>query len=174
MIITAPVTDYIRASILTTNGDMVLRGAAIPGRLASGAADLFLKAQGAGVIPVWETIALSDTGVHIGNAVRNTAGAQVITGVGFTSSIVIFFAVDGSGGQENLSNGADDGTVHNCVYYHSDGTAVSLSSTHSIHIEQGGGNSIIGLVSAIGGDGFTLTWTLAGVQATKFVYICLP
>ena len=32
MIITAPVTDYIPASVLTTLGDLVIRGAAIPER----------------------------------------------------------------------------------------------------------------------------------------------
>lgn len=48
------ISDYIRRSILTTQGDLVVRGAALPQRLAAGAAGTYLRGQGAGVIPAWE------------------------------------------------------------------------------------------------------------------------
>jgi len=48
------ITDYIRRSILTTRGDLVVRGAAQPERLASGALDTYLRGKGAGVIPAYE------------------------------------------------------------------------------------------------------------------------
>jgi hypothetical protein len=49
-----PVSDYIQRSILTTKGDMVVRGDAIPERLAAAAIPNFLCAKGAGAIPAWE------------------------------------------------------------------------------------------------------------------------
>lgn len=112
--------------------------------------------------------------VKISNDSRNTSGVQVIAGIGFTASLIIFHAADGSGGQENLSQGADDGIVHNCVYYHGDGTLVSLSSTYSIVVDQGSGNDISGYVSDIGADDYTITWALNGTQAVKFIGICFP
>lgn len=48
------ITDYIRRAILTTQGDLVVRGAAQPERLASGALDTYLRGKGAGVIPAYE------------------------------------------------------------------------------------------------------------------------
>jgi len=45
------ISDYIRRSILTTQGDLVVRGAAVPERLAAGAAGTLLTGQGAGAIP---------------------------------------------------------------------------------------------------------------------------
>lgn len=174
MIITAPVTDYIRASILTANGDMVLRGAADPGRLAAGAANLFLKAQGAGVIPVYEGIALSDTGIHIGDNTRAASGAQVITGVGFHSSVIIMLAKDTFAAASNLSWGWSDGTTDMCVYLSVDGASGGLNTTNIVYIDEGGGDIITGTISAIGGDGFTITWTVGGACAALFTYLCLP
>lgn len=48
------ISDYIRRSLLTTQGDMVVCGAAQPERYAAGADGLILTAQGAGVAPIWE------------------------------------------------------------------------------------------------------------------------
>jgi hypothetical protein len=49
-----PITDYIPASVLTTQGDLIHRGAAAAERLAAGAADTFLKSQGAGASLVYQ------------------------------------------------------------------------------------------------------------------------
>lgn len=49
------VTDYIMKSILTTQGDMVVRGAALPERLAGGLVGTVLTGKGAGVKPAWES-----------------------------------------------------------------------------------------------------------------------
>ena len=46
--------DAIAESLLTTKGDMILRGATAAGRYAAGADGLILTAQGAGVAPIWE------------------------------------------------------------------------------------------------------------------------
>lgn len=48
------ITDYMAKSILTTAGDMLIRGAAVPERLAGGALTSVLKGQGAGVKPAFD------------------------------------------------------------------------------------------------------------------------
>lgn len=50
------ISDYIRRSILTTKGDLVVRGDAQPERLAAGAANTFLMGQGAGSLPAYSAI----------------------------------------------------------------------------------------------------------------------
>ena len=196
MIITAPVTDYIPASILTTQGDMVVRGAANPGRMASAAMWQILRSRGVGVTPNWaflegaansylktqglgtshavSPLALRDTGVFIGDTMRNTGGDQVITGIGFESSVIIFFAGDAAGGVHNQSWGFDNGTQHACIYSAENGTLFARTASHSISIWNAVGNRIRGLVSAIGADGFTITWTLDGARSASFIYLCLP
>ena len=49
-----PVANAIEKSILTTQGDIVVRGATDPQRLAAGAANTVLTAQGAGALPIYE------------------------------------------------------------------------------------------------------------------------
>ena len=50
------VSDYIRRSLLTTRGDIVVRGAAQPERLAAGALNYVLISHGAGLQLTWSTI----------------------------------------------------------------------------------------------------------------------
>ena len=116
MRVSAPVTDYIRASTMNTQGDLAVRGAMAPQRLAAGALDTYLKAQGAGVIPIYEALALRDTGVDIAIDSRNAAGNQVITGVGFQASVIILLGVEGGVAHNSFSAGFDDGTTHYCIY----------------------------------------------------------
>lgn len=47
------VSDYIRRSILTTKGDLVVRGDSQPESLAAGDADTYLRGRGAGEIPIY-------------------------------------------------------------------------------------------------------------------------
>ena len=54
MKITAPVTDYIRASIMTTQGDLAVRGAAAPERLAAGSLYTYFQGKGLGVKPEYD------------------------------------------------------------------------------------------------------------------------
>lgn len=49
-------TDYIAASVLTTQGDLVVRGAALPERLAAGIDGKVLTAQGAGAALAYENL----------------------------------------------------------------------------------------------------------------------
>lgn len=152
MQIIAPVTDYIPASILTTLNDIVVRGAAGPERLAE----------------------VNWRGCHIGNDTRNTAGDQVIAGVGFLPSVVIFLATDGDTTKKNISFGFDNGASHMCKFWKNDGINVASSLIKSIKIYQDAGNNMSGEITALGADGFTITWALAGVRQGLFIYLCLP
>ena len=55
------VSDYIRRSLLTTRGDIIIRGAAAPERYPAGAAGRILSAHGAGIMPSWEVPSLVNT-----------------------------------------------------------------------------------------------------------------
>ncbi len=113
-------------------------------------------------------------GIHIGNNTRTIVGDQIITGVGFTSSVIIFLAVDNNKVHLDFSVGFDDGTVHMCVCSSMGDTIKHLSNIYSISIQSGAVVRLKGAVSAIGGDGFTITWAAAGGQAVDFIYLCLP
>lgn len=196
MIITTPVTDYIPASLLTANGEIISRftnnvvrynlgnkgniivsqspTSNLTNRSIIDALGTYFKGQGAGNYSIFEALALRDTGIHIGNDTRAAAGDQVITGVGFQPSVVIFSAADDVVGNQNWSIGFDDGTIHMILYCYENDTKVSVDVNESIGIVRDGGNFIMGLISAIGGDGFTITWSLTGVCTTDFIYLCLP
>ncbi len=195
-IITAPITDYIPASLLTTNGDTIARqdglvvakGCGTHGEVKSSqgvglniisldlsnALNFYMKGAGVAVNPTFAPLALRDTGIHIANFGQSAAGNQVITGVGFTASVIIFLAVDTITGDVDMSWGFDNGTIHMCQFQHTNGTEVSVNTTRSINIYLSASHHIEGYVSAIGADGFTITWTLTGTRGASIVYLCLP
>jgi len=196
MQLVAPVTDYIPASLLTTNGDTVIRGATLPERLAragstsylqshnvagqpewrgvAGIAGKYLRAMGAGSFPDLQYMALRDTGIFIGEGTHSTAEVDVHTGVGFQPSVVLFFAVDADFASLNRSVGFDDGTVHMCIFVYNDNTGNNIKNTHSIYIDKVGDNHFEGVISAFSGDGFSITWTKTGNAGAKYTYLCLP
>ena len=172
---TETLKSALQRSILTTQGDLLIQGASVGERLAGGLLDTVLKGQGAGVKPIFEKFALRDTGVHIGNGgTRSTDGDQVITGVGFQPSVIIFFAGDTTESFINFSIGFDDGTVHMALNIFGDVASQRINTVQSIDIDNGGGNRIKGEVSALGADGFTITWNLMGTRSVNFIYLCLP
>lgn len=116
---------------------------------------------------------LGGVGIHIGNDTRAAAGAQAITGVGFQPSVVIFLAVDTTSSNEHWSIGFSDGTTHNAIIAHS-GTDVVRSVGNCLSIMRGAGNLITGVISALGADGFTITWSLTGACGINYTYLCLP
>ncbi|MBW8036356.1 MAG: hypothetical protein FVQ79_12180 [Planctomycetes bacterium] len=218
MKITAPVTDYIRASIMTVQGDLVTRGAAAPerlgvgvwgrvlqltgagpipawapfrellidngdiwiksagtlGKIAAGALNTYFKGQGAANLPIYEKLALRDTGVKIGSSFRSTGGTQVITGVGFIPSLVIFLAVDFTTTAQNWSIGFSEGVENMCIERYLNGTKVIRNTGRCIDIDKDVGNIIYAVLASMDADGFTLTWTLTGTVQANFIYLCLP
>lgn len=196
MRITAPITDYIPQSILTTLGDLAVRGAVIPERLAAGADGTFLKGKGAGVLPAYglldglskyylkgqgigtesffAKLALSDTGTFIGKGVLSASGSYVVSGVGFEPSIVILIASDDTGSNLNWSLGFDNGTLHANIHIYDNGAGQDTDENYSIMVRRDASNLILSAISAKGSDGFTLTSTETGACLLNFLYLCLP
>lgn len=161
-------------NLLTTEGDLWVRGATEAQRIAAGLLDTYFKGQGDGELPIYEKMTLRDTGVKIGVGTQNAGGDQPIAGVGFKPSVVIFFAVDGNAANMNHSWGFDDGTAHMCSCVRNDAVDNALETSTCMWIQRGGGDILRAYISALGSDGFTLTWTLSGTSVANFVYLCLP
>ena len=151
MIITAPVTDYIPASILTTLNDKVIRGAAIPERIAE----------------------IDWRGVHFGNDTSAASEAKVITGVGFTPKIVLFIGGETTSANQNVSWGFDDGITAYCHWFRDDGLNQGAEFTESIYVRKDSSNHIVGHITTMGVDGFTITFVMTGSIAVAFMYLCL-
>lgn len=196
MRIVVPLTDYIPASIMTEDGDMVSRRDGIAAReqcygygyvkqslgadtnlgnlMLAGLNNLYFKGSGAAAFAAFSGLALRDTGVHIGNNTRNVGGNQVIAGVGFESSAIIFLAADDVPANMNWSVGFSNGDNDMCLQFYTTGTDVAIDNAFCMHIDRAGANALFSVVSAIGADGFTLDWTLLGACVLDFTYICLP
>jgi len=170
----APVTDYIPASILTTLGDIPVRGAVLPERLAGAIADLYLKSQGVGALPIYEALHLENTGVYIEEGSRNTAGAETFNGVGFQPSAIIFLAVDDTGGNLNWSVGFSTPASDHCIAMRANGTIVSQYNIYCIMINRDGANLISGTVVAWNADGFNISWAENGACVVDYTFLCLP
>lgn len=120
-----------------------------------------------------DSVAGGGLAVKIGFAIRNTSGAQVISGVGFQPSVVLFFALDTVTGDHNRSWGFDDGSSHMSIRLEQDGTVHDMNTGVSVYVKLDSGNYIYSWITALGGDGFTITWTVVGNRGCKFVYLAL-
>jgi len=160
------ITDYIMKSILTTRGDLVMRGAAVPERLAGVALGQVLKSGGVGADLAWGVPSLGNMNFETGSITRSSSGAEVITGVGFQPSLVIFLFRDNATANVNIGTGFDYLTKRICSYIGSDGTEVQTGSAFSIMVLRDGSNYITALISALGADGFTVTYSLTGTCAS--------
>ena len=161
-------------NLLTTRGDIWVRGASWAQKLAAGALDTYLKAKGAGNLPIYEKLALRDTGFKIDRLVRSTGGVQVITGVGFKPSLIIILAVDGTPVNRNFSIGIVSETEGNYNIYFSDsGTEIS-DGGFAVNIFRTVANILSGMITAFSADGFTMTWSLTGTVDLFWIYVCIP
>lgn len=196
MIITAPVTNYIRGDILTANGDRIVRvtGATIRGGtgpmgsvyMSAGdginlvahnfidVLNTYYKGQGVGNYSIFQQLALRDSGIGIGGFTRNSSGNQTITGLGFSPSVVFLIACDSTATNINWSIGWDN--VANCGCLNYEGTTPNIlrSLARSISIWRNAGNNIDGLLATLDADGFTITFTLVGVCSAAIFYLALP
>ena len=112
--------------------------------------------------------------IKIGNSSRSTGGDEIITGVGFKPSLIMFMAKDTTSANQNWSIGLDTLTEQCEMSRTTNGTLILQSVSRSIFIQRDGPNNLSGVVSAIGSDGFTITWTLGGTLPLSYVYLCLP
>lgn len=152
MRIIAPVTDYIPASVLTTLGDIVIRGVADPERL-----------QEAG----WR-------GYRIGYFMLDASENYTTPALGFIPGKVILVGCDDAGANLNFSIGFDDGTTKICIEIYNDGAAIDFDSSNSFSIQRDGGNHLKGEISNMGADTITFTSILTGACVARFMYMILP
>ena len=103
------------------------------------------------------------------------SGDVAYTGVGFQPRQVVFFASVASNAAGSW--GVDDGTNVECIFQYSDGSMDSssaLSPNKSIYFDNGAGSDYTSAkISAIGSDGFTLTWTLHNSLSATATIIAL-
>lgn len=167
------ITDYIRRSILTIKGDLVVRGDSQPERLASGLLKTFLAGQGLAEIPAWEGHKLSDHGMATGTFTRDTPGDEVISGLGFRPSLVFFFTRCDVPTDRNWSVGVDSGIFRVCLFSYNTGTRISISLNYSVFIQKLAGNYLEGQITNIGETGFTFTFIGAGSSCAVVVWLAI-
>ncbi|MBA7541148.1 hypothetical protein ES705_33455 [subsurface metagenome] len=123
---------------------------------------------------LYEDICPSLRAAKIRSGVASETGDVVITGVGFRPSVILFFTQDADTARLNQSFGFDDGTVHHCMGQQDAGAQMCNSGTESIYIRRDVDNKIVGYVSALGSDGFTIIFTETGTASCRYFYLCLP
>lgn len=195
MRLVAVVTDYIRRSILTTQGDLVVRGVSQPERLAAGIVGTLLKGKGAGAIPAFEDLTgalgtvlqgrgagveptfgvLSPPTHNTGSGVftRSTGGDLVVAGLGFNPYLVFFGSHDSTTSLHNWSFGVDDKVRPIFVATFSNGADGGAYINYSIFLHRNASNRLYGHISASGSDGFTITFALAGTCSVNTAWLAL-
>jgi len=165
------ISDYIRRSILTIQGDLVVRGAAQPERLASGAANTLLTGQGAGSIPAFNPASIGSFQMNAGLIIRSTSGDEVISGLAYEPKLIYFQARDETSMNPNLSVAVATPDFVYQLRLNYNGTRVHTNALNCTQIKRDAANQIYAVVSAWNADGFTLTYTLAGVCASRTQWI---
>jgi len=135
-------------------------------KLPTAVADKVLK-RGA---TAWEAgdVPAGIANVAIGYFEQGDATDRVITGLGFRPKIVIFFNAGTGGTQEIFSSGFDNGTLAMCIYKRGHESVCANSYTRSILSMVDAANYLMGSISAISDDGFTVSWDLLG---SAWVYV---
>lgn len=149
-------------------GDLLYgTGADALARLALGLAGKTLQVNAGATAPEWIFP------FKVGNTTRDltaASGSVAITGVGFKpSSIILFGALDGTG---VMSIAVYDGTSTYGLY--SDYAKVFYGSPNASFVQASGAYQVV-TVSALGADGFTLSWTKTGspTGTLKLGYLCM-
>lgn len=95
----------------------------------------------------------------------DASGNQVLTGVGFAPKALIMLAIVTSTSQLSIGFVVSGANVCLINFDSSVPGAWSFSSTQSVYMDGGAGVSYIGVVNALGTDGFTVTWTRSGAPS---------
>lgn len=123
---------------------------------------------------LWQKLSLLSTGIKIGTNSRSSSGNQVITGLGFRPSVVIFIATDADTDLRNNSWGFDDGSTALAISVSDDGMKGDLVGDISVYIKRDVANYIYGHIASIEADGFTIIWILVETVEAHFIYLALP
>ena len=160
-LITGSGTIIATDTIWDAAGDTIYgTGANTAAKLAAGAANDKYFMDAAGTAPEWAG------GLKIGTFTRDlttATGDVAYSGVGFKPTILVFIA--GVIEVSTMSIGIDDGTNSYSVYdnYYNANNTWSILTTHPIAIIPAAGISQAAVVKTLDADGFTLTWTKAGL-----------
>jgi len=208
------ITDYIAKSVLTTQGDMVMRGVSVPEKLVAPSVNQWLRSTGVGSKPAW-TINLGGASVEGDLIVRGSAiceripaavigkvlksagtvekpvwgipfilGAamatgiytfdssadEIVSGLGFKPGLVFFTVTEDSQEHGGWSIGFDNGTIHMTLYSATDTGNMWNNTDNSISCRRTVDNTLVGSITAIGADGFTVTHVLTGICDAKVVW----
>lgn len=156
------VRDALLQTLLTAQGDIVYASAAnVIARLAKGAANTKLFVNAGATAPEWAS------GMKLGTFTIDTAtasGDQVITGVGFKPSNIIFLA--GVNATTQFSIGFSNGTLNYCIlnYHGVAATQWAITTLYCLFFKQAVDVDYLGTVAALGADGFTITWVKNGAK----------
>ena len=158
-VLTPPDADLTLPAV-TAAGDILQASASgVLAKLALGAAGTRLHSTGS--LAEWQ-----GTWFKSGSFTRDVStasGTQAVTGVGFKPKAVIFIAgFTTPSGQTSI--GFSDGTNHFDAYDNFGVLADTwgVITSQCISLVFTGVNSYTGVVSALGSDGFTITWTKGG------------
>jgi len=111
--------------------------------------------------------------IKIGNGTRLGGGSQAITGLGFKPKIVIFLGYTFGGVNRAESYGFDDGVTHHCMVGAGQNVDMGFNTTKSIDVEKDVSNYLLGYISSMDADGFTITWSLTGAVTGYFMYLAM-
>lgn len=111
--------------------------------------------------------------VKIGSFTRNASGSHSVTGVGFQPKIVLFLATTIGGTHQILSIGWDDATTHHCIYAMGHQVDTARGTSNSISVFKDASNYIIGAISSMGADGFTISWTKVGTVEAVVTFLAM-
>lgn len=167
------ISDYIRRSILTTQGDLVVRGATIPERLVAGAVNTFLTGQGAGNIPTFEPATFGALPIAGGIFSRTSSGVHTISGLGFEPRLIYFQARDEPMGPPNISLSVVTQDFVYLIGLRDGGTKAMTAVTHACQIRRSPGNILYGIVTDFNSDGFEVTFTLSGTAGVRVQWVAV-
>lgn len=167
------ITDYIRRSLLTTQGDLIVRGASLPERLAAVAVGQVFKSAGVGATPAWGVPSLEYLPKDTGRYSQAIAGDEVVSGLGFTPALLFLFGRDIDGGSLNWCVGFNTLSESLCLAKYENDTLLTINNLYGVYIRRDVDNYMGGNVSAFSGDGFTITHTLVGACNIEVGWIAL-
>ena len=154
------VLDFIGSA---AQGDILYRGASAWGRLGAGTSGQFLKTQGAGANPTWDS---ASAGWTVATPQATTSGTAIdFTGIPSTAKkiAVLFNGVSLSGSDEFLIQIGDSGGIEASGYVSGSGdlSATATSTTGFVVRSQNGGTSMYGEMTLSLYEASSFTWISA-------------
>ena len=158
-------TLYLGIPASSAQGDILYRGPTDWVRLPAGTSGNFLKTQGVSANPLWA----GGISTKVGNFTRDISltGTQAITGVGFPSKAIIFFAsIAGTKAMSiNFVNTAGAGLGRGIVDYGAQTADTYFPFSYAIGKLYAGAGSdgAYADLNSVDSDGFTLNWGKDGL-----------